>query len=806
MAGFGWSVGDLVASLQLVVKIAGALKETGGAKSDYQESIEFLFGLETTLQNLRSVAPILVNQSQESAVQLEAQKIVKPLSICLAKIQKFDGALGLESKRNPWRTAPRKVQWAIFVSKEVKKLRDRISVPMFSLNILLQSQTLHAVSSLQERLPSDISERLASGIENAVSKGLRDELDSLRGMMGKYEVDSTMTPGDNSQEAEQTTQSLAALSPEQLPLSQPAGQSPDLCLNSRLEKLANDQLVEMKSLKRSLSTIIALQRLPRENSKLRDPCLSSTTPFSELKTTFAKCMVLLALSLRELFNSTLIYLGPHFLLFVLTFKDMGSRIPKMLLNNNSILFEDVLGRRKYLPIEFFQHYNVFNTFLRESFTGVPGQRYVLNQQYRLTDSRNELVDSTTWRKTITNRSKIMMSVMLEKLTEDEVSCPRCWMPESSTQLGAIVQCSSCSLIYTTNISVNVSAQTNQLDSLKASEAGTKDANLPSISSEVLAPENYPSGNEWTEAESSWISVKNNNPKGDDSPNSSGKPTALPWGSHQDLIHFKRVQVADLPNQKILPQSSALLQLLVVLSRMRDLIDYAISRSGTQHSMQQSLEAVLAQITNFTRMIHVFFEHQSFEVLKLITGRDWKTKTWSNAWIGSVRLSEKSKELISVARLVCRDLQRNYKIVTANEVFAQWNQTVTLFNIHSVALKGSLDLLKNIDDAWMSGGQRIRREVISFPNPQIDQEDIANDTTGDHGAATCLVVTPRYIIVALDNKSISIFDHKDNFLRNLQGHQTAVWTMAVHVDNDEILVSGGAGGVDRNVHVWDMSTG
>ena len=138
MAAFGWSVGDLVASLQLVVKIAGALKETGGAKSDYQESIEFLLGLETTLQNLQSIAPILVNQSQENAVQLEVQKIVKPLSIFLAKVQKFDGALGSESKRSPWRTAPRKVQWAIFVSKEAKKLRDRISVPMFSLNILLQ--------------------------------------------------------------------------------------------------------------------------------------------------------------------------------------------------------------------------------------------------------------------------------------------------------------------------------------------------------------------------------------------------------------------------------------------------------------------------------------------------------------------------------------------------------------------------------------------------------------------------------------------------------------------------------------------
>ncbi|TVY49065.1 hypothetical protein LOCC1_G001366 [Lachnellula occidentalis] len=787
MAGFGWSVGDLVASLQLVVKIAGALKETGGAKSDYQESIDFLFGLETTLQNLRSVAPILVNQSQETAVQLEAQKIVKPLSIFLAKIQKLNGDLGLESKRNPWRTAPRKVQWAVFVSKEVKKLRDRISVPMFSLNILLQSQTLHAVSSLQERLPSDISERLASGIENAVSKGLRDELDSLRGMMRRYEVYSTVTPGDKSREADQTTQSLTALQPEQLPLGQPAGQSPDSSLNSRLEKLANDQLVEMKSLKTSLSTITALQRLPPAVSKSKDPCMSSITPFSELKRTFAKCIVLLVLSLRELFNSTLIYLGPHFLLFMLTFKELGSRIPKMLLGNNNILFEDVLGRRKYLPVEFFQHYNVFNTFLRESFTGVPGQRYVFNQQYRLTDSRNELVDSTIWKQTIEKRSKIMMAVILGKLTEDEISCPS----------------SSCSLIYTTNVSVNDFAKPNQTGSLKYLEVGSKDTDLSSFFSELPAPATGPSENGWSKAEVISISVEEKELQGGDFPTPSGKTTASPWEFDQDLVHFKRVQVADVPNQKVLPQSSVLLQLLVVLSRMRDLTDFSITRSGTQDSMRQSLEAVLAQVANCTQIINVFLEHQSFEVLELNAGRDWKTNIWSAASVGSVQLSLVSKELISVAQLLYQDLQRTHKIVTANEVFARLNQTVELFNIRSSYLNGSLNLLKKIDDTWRLGGRMIRREIDSLPSPQIEEERIANDAPRDHGVATCLVVTPRYIVVALDNGLISIFDHKNKFLRNLRGHQTSVRAMAVHFEIDDILVSGGGG---ATVHVWDMNTG
>lgn len=143
MAAFGWSAGDIVASVQLVGKIAGSLKETNGAKSNYRESIDFLFGLEITLQNLRTIGPVIVTPSQQDIIQFETEKIVKPLSDFFAKVQKFDATLGTQSHRGGWRTAPRKIHWALGVSKEVQTLRERISVPLSSLNILLQSQTLY---------------------------------------------------------------------------------------------------------------------------------------------------------------------------------------------------------------------------------------------------------------------------------------------------------------------------------------------------------------------------------------------------------------------------------------------------------------------------------------------------------------------------------------------------------------------------------------------------------------------------------------------------------------------------------------
>jgi hypothetical protein len=142
MAAFGWSAGDLVASIKIVIRIAGALKESGGAKADFQEATEFLFGLEITLHNLKSISPVLTIPSQEYTVQQEVKRISEPLKAFFTKVEKFDRCLGSGSKIGFFRTVPKKLQWAMGVSKEVISLRDRISIPMGSLGILLHTQNL----------------------------------------------------------------------------------------------------------------------------------------------------------------------------------------------------------------------------------------------------------------------------------------------------------------------------------------------------------------------------------------------------------------------------------------------------------------------------------------------------------------------------------------------------------------------------------------------------------------------------------------------------------------------------------------
>ena len=71
---------------------------------------------------------------------------------------------------------------------------------------------------------------------------------------------------------------------------------------------------------------------------------------------------------------------------------------------------------------------------------------------------------------------------------------------------------------------------------------------------------------------------------------------------------------------------------------------------------------------------------------------------------------------------------------------------------------------------------------------------------DQGVVTSLHLTKKYIVVALDNAKIHVFNTKGDHQRTLAGHVMGVWAM---VPWDDILVSGGC---DRDVRVWDMATG
>jgi F-box and WD-40 domain protein CDC4 len=89
----------------------------------------------------------------------------------------------------------------------------------------------------------------------------------------------------------------------------------------------------------------------------------------------------------------------------------------------------------------------------------------------------------------------------------------------------------------------------------------------------------------------------------------------------------------------------------------------------------------------------------------------------------------------------------------------------------------------VETAWRSGGVCDARQI-----------------TPDQGVVTSLHLTNKYIVVALDNAKIHVFDVNGDHQKTLQGHLMGVWAM---VPWGDLLVSGGC---DRDVRVWNLATG
>ncbi|KAH9222220.1 hypothetical protein DL95DRAFT_381026 [Leptodontidium sp. 2 PMI_412] len=168
---FGWSVGDLIAAIQILVQVGQALKDSGGAADEYCEDSLFLQSLAATLEKLRQ-NPDSINGIKE---QVEAvHTAVKELGTELAT--KFEKSLAQQTSRNKWKvllcTAPARIEYTFFVSKKVKRLREQCSGPLQTVQLSLQLYNFMALSSLGQSLkvlPATVLKDLQDSIQQNLS-------------------------------------------------------------------------------------------------------------------------------------------------------------------------------------------------------------------------------------------------------------------------------------------------------------------------------------------------------------------------------------------------------------------------------------------------------------------------------------------------------------------------------------------------------------------------------------------------------------------------------------------------------------
>jgi hypothetical protein len=140
---FSWSAGDIVAALKLLQQIGTALKDSGGASSEFQDTLSFLQALSQTLQHLNSIPLTPLDQGVAENLRQQCEHIRVPLQAFLEDAKRrFELALGVKTTKNRIFTAPRKIQWALSMSKKVKQLQERVAVPMAAVGLIMSHQVV----------------------------------------------------------------------------------------------------------------------------------------------------------------------------------------------------------------------------------------------------------------------------------------------------------------------------------------------------------------------------------------------------------------------------------------------------------------------------------------------------------------------------------------------------------------------------------------------------------------------------------------------------------------------------------------
>ena len=136
-APFGFSVGDFIDAIGLAVKAVNSLKDANGASTDYQQVTLQLNGLKRALIHLERLQSNAHNADQINAIRCMAMGCKLPLQAFLDNIKKYEKSLAAGVSRRHGRSDVRKVQWGVFMEKEVTKIRGIINAHTLSIELLL---------------------------------------------------------------------------------------------------------------------------------------------------------------------------------------------------------------------------------------------------------------------------------------------------------------------------------------------------------------------------------------------------------------------------------------------------------------------------------------------------------------------------------------------------------------------------------------------------------------------------------------------------------------------------------------------
>ena len=134
---FGFSIGDFIAVIELVGTIIKAVRETGGASTDFRELVHELSALETALLSVQQCEidePQITEYRALILATLECQRTMDNFWKTLCVYQPHLRVDGTSSRlKSGWM----KIRWATCRGKDVEKFRSQLRGHTNSIQLLL---------------------------------------------------------------------------------------------------------------------------------------------------------------------------------------------------------------------------------------------------------------------------------------------------------------------------------------------------------------------------------------------------------------------------------------------------------------------------------------------------------------------------------------------------------------------------------------------------------------------------------------------------------------------------------------------
>jgi hypothetical protein len=134
---FGVSVGDFIASIELVRGIAQALKESTGSSSRFVGLIKELYGLQRALLQVNGLTVPPEREPELAAIKQAAAQCQGTIEAFLAKNKKFFTTLREGGSHNRLRDSLHKIEWQLFRKDDVEAFQVAISGHTASISLLL---------------------------------------------------------------------------------------------------------------------------------------------------------------------------------------------------------------------------------------------------------------------------------------------------------------------------------------------------------------------------------------------------------------------------------------------------------------------------------------------------------------------------------------------------------------------------------------------------------------------------------------------------------------------------------------------